>query len=262
MLTSDPPPHRDRTRKPHAATSHRRVDEHMRPRHTRGGLYCGQRGGCAIEPRGLRVVDDYSQPTSLPGTPLQQYTRVCPPPGIFTKPVYGRSRDVPPRLPSSCTAARTKAELTAGRHESPPNRQTRAGGEARPGGAASAAYPREGGKSSTRPDVAEMPVRQEEQVPAPRGHLIPVRLLHASCSSPGGVGEAAALVLATQEFVASGGGRPSDRRRRSAASPGRTGSHGRGSRRGWWRSVAAASRPARRAPAFRRCGSLRSGLCL
>src|ERR1019366_6056747 len=50
----------------------------------------------------------------------------------------------------------------------------------------------------------------------------------------------AALVLATQEFVANGGGRPSDRRRRSAASPGRTGSRGRGSRRGCWRSKPAA----------------------
>jgi hypothetical protein len=50
--------------------------------------------------------------------------------------------------------------------------------------------------------------------------------------SPGGAGEAAALVLATQEFVANCGGRPSDRRRRSAASPGRTGSRGRVGRHG------------------------------
>ena len=43
------------------------------------------------------------------------------------------------------------------------------------------------------------------------------------CSSPGGAGEAAALVLATREFVANGGGRPSDPRRWSAASPRWTG---------------------------------------
>src|SRR5664279_1190727 len=53
---------------------------------------------------------------------------------------------------------------------------------------------------------------------------------------PDGAGAAAALVLATQEFVANGRGRPSDRRRRSAAWPGRTGSRGRVGRRGCWRS--------------------------
>ena len=46
------------------------------------------------------------------------------------------------------------------------------------------------------------------------------RVLDAWCGSPTGAGEAAALVLATQEFVANGGGRSSLRRRRSAASPG------------------------------------------
>ena len=50
-------------------------------------------------------------------------------------------------------------------------------------------------------------------------------------AGPGGAAEAAALVLATQEFVANGGGRPS-RRRWSAASPGRTGSLGRVGQRG------------------------------
>jgi hypothetical protein len=44
------------------------------------------------------------------------------------------------------------------------------------------------------------------------------------------------LLCLLQEFVANGGGRPSGRRRRSAASPGRTGSRGCAGRRGWWRS--------------------------
>jgi hypothetical protein len=57
-------------------------------------------------------------------------------------------------------------------------------------------------------------------------------------SSPGRPGEAAALVLAIQEFVASGGGRPSLRRGRSAASPGRTGSRGGAGRRSGSRSRA------------------------
>jgi hypothetical protein len=56
-----------------------------------------------------------------------------------------------------------------------------------------------------------------------------------------GHGGAAALVLATQEFVANGGRRPSCRRRRSAGSPGRTGSLGRVGQRGCWRSAAGAS---------------------
>jgi hypothetical protein len=62
------------------------------------------------------------------------------------------------------------------------------------------------------------------------------RLVLSEVSSPDGAGAAAALVLATQEFVANGRGRPSDRRRRSAAWPGRTGSRGRVGRRGCWRS--------------------------
>lgn len=45
------------------------------------------------------------------------------------------------------------------------------------------------------------------------------RLRLSEVSSPGGAGEAAALVLATQEFVANGGGRPSGRRRWSAHRP-------------------------------------------
>jgi hypothetical protein len=40
-------------------------------------------------------------------------------------------------------------------------------------------------------------------------------------STPCGAGEAAVLVLATQEFVANGGGRPSGRRRWSARRGGR-----------------------------------------
>jgi hypothetical protein len=56
-------------------------------------------------------------------------------------------------------------------------------------------------------------------------------------SCPGEAGEAAALVLATQEFVASRVGRRSGRRRQSAASPGRTGSRGGVRRRGWWRPL-------------------------
>ena len=62
----------------------------------------------------------------------------------------------------------------------------------------------------------------------------PLRLKQQSTDAS----EAAALVLATQGFVADGGGRRSDRRRRSAASPGRTGSLGRLGRRGCWRSGA------------------------
>ena len=56
-------------------------------------------------------------------------------------------------------------------------------------------------------------------------------LLVSEVSSPGGAAEAAGLVLATQEFVANGGGRPS-RRRWSGASPGRTSSLGRVGQRG------------------------------
>jgi hypothetical protein len=74
-----------------------------------------------------------------------------------------------------------------------------------------------------------------------RGQAI-ARLELSGGSSPSGAREAAALVLATREFVANGGGRPSRRRRRSVASPGRTGSRGRVGRRGWWRSVAVVSR--------------------
>ena len=77
-------------------------------------------------------------------------------------------------------------------------------------------------------------------------------LLLSEVSSPGDAREAAALVLATQEFVANGGGRPSCRRRQSAASPGRTGSRGRVGRRGWCpcRSLAGRSRPARECRCF------------
>ena len=66
-------------------------------------------------------------------------------------------------------------------------------------------------------------------------------LLLSEVSSPGGAVEAAALVLAVQEFVASGGGWPSGRRRESAASPGRRVSSGRVGGRGCWRSGGAAS---------------------
>jgi hypothetical protein len=62
-------------------------------------------------------------------------------------------------------------------------------------------------------------------------------------SCPGDAGEAAAVVLATQEFVANGVGRRSDRRHRSAASPGRTGSRGRVGRRRSWRSIAELPEP-------------------
>ena len=48
----------------------------------------------------------------------------------------------------------------------------------------------------------------------------PLLLLDAWSGSPGGAGKAAALVIAIQEFVANGGGRPpAGRRLRSAASP-------------------------------------------
>jgi hypothetical protein len=74
-------------------------------------------------------------------------------------------------------------------------------------------------------------------------------LLLSEGSCPGDAGEAAALVLPIQEFVANGGGRPSRRRRGSAASPGRTGSRGRVGRRGWWRSNSTAMRSAWSTPA-------------
>jgi hypothetical protein len=79
------------------------------------------------------------------------------------------------------------------------------------------------------------------------------RLPLSEGSSPGDASEAAPLVRSIQEFVASGGGRPSGRRRRSAVSPGRTGSRGRVGGRGWWRSVAAASGPVRCTPVFLGC---------
>ena len=60
-------------------------------------------------------------------------------------------------------------------------------------------------------------------------------------------------MLAIQEFVASGGGWPSGRRREGAVSPGRTGSRGRVGRRGWWRSVATASGPVRCTLVFLGC---------
>jgi hypothetical protein len=67
-------------------------------------------------------------------------------------------------------------------------------------------------------------------------------------------GEAAALVLATQEFVANGGGRPPGRRRQSAASPGRTRSRGAPRSCFYSRSDAAAR------PAFEPTPALKFGL--
>jgi hypothetical protein len=75
-------------------------------------------------------------------------------------------------------------------------------------------------------------------------------LVLSEVSSPGGAGEAAALVLATQEFVANGGGRSSLRRRRSAEAPGQTGSRGRDGRRGWSRSIAELGEPSVHAFSF------------
>jgi hypothetical protein len=71
------------------------------------------------------------------------------------------------------------------------------------------------------------------------------RPLVSGGSSPSHAGKTAALVLATQEFVANGEGRPPGRRRRSAAPPGRT---SRGGRRGCSRSLAEVS-ASRSAPA-------------
>ncbi len=96
----------------------------------------------------------------------------------------------------------------------------------------------------------------------------PARLLVSERSCPGGAAEAAALVLATQDFVANGGWRPSCRRRRSAASPGRTGSRGRVGRRGWLRSEAAplesptSSIETTACSPLRHAGIRRSGWCL
>ncbi len=75
----------------------------------------------------------------------------------------------------------------------------------------------------------------------PRRRQATAWLRLSEVSSPGGAVEAAALVLAIQEFVASGGGRASGRRRQSAASPGRRVSSGRVGGRGRWRSEGAAS---------------------
>jgi len=58
-------------------------------------------------------------------------------------------------------------------------------------------------------------------------------------------------VLLRSSWLTAEGGR--DRRRHSAASPGRTGSRGRVGGRGWWRSVATASGPVRRTPVFLGC---------
>ncbi len=57
-------------------------------------------------------------------------------------------------------------------------------------------------------------------------------------SSPGGDGEAVALVLATQEFVANTGGRPLRPAALECCLAGRTGSLGRVGQRGCWRSEA------------------------
>jgi hypothetical protein len=88
------------------------------------------------------------------------------------------------------------------------------------------------------------------RLPASAGLLLPFRCSRSARLDPatetaasrllqqsGRAGEAAALVLATQEFVANGGRRPSCRHRRSAAFPGRTDSRCRVGRRGsnhWW----------------------------
>jgi hypothetical protein len=58
---------------------------------------------------------------------------------------------------------------------------------------------------------------------------------------PGDAADTAALVLASQEFVANGGRRPSGRGRHTAASPGRTNSCGHICRRGWLRPRGAVS---------------------
>ena len=72
----------------------------------------------------------------------------------------------------------------------------------------------------------------------------PLLLLDAWSGSPGGAGKAAALVIAIQEFVANGGGRPpAGRRLRSVHTPDR--------RCGWWRSAAGVSSTTRRTSAIR-----------
>ena len=86
-------------------------------------------------------------------------------------------------------------------------------------------------------------------------------LLHAWSRSPGDAGEAAALVLATEEFVASDGRRTSCRRRQSAASPGRTGSRGRVGPRGCRRSAAGVSPEAEPAAASREEAAALASAC-
>jgi hypothetical protein len=74
---------------------------------------------------------------------------------------------------------------------------------------------------------------------------------YAWSGSPGGAGEAAALVFAIEESVANGGRRRSRRHRRNAASPGRAGSLGRVGQRGCWRSDPAVRAPPIARPWFR-----------
>ena len=84
----------------------------------------------------------------------------------------------------------------------------------------------------------ELPVRQRTQVCVgcrERASVAPPRLIQQSTDAS----EADAPVLASQEFVANGGGRPWSARN-GAASPGRTGSRGRIGRRGWGHSTGAA----------------------
>ncbi len=76
--------------------------------------------------------------------------------------------------------------------------------------------------------------RKAERTPVGPVSWLPV----SEVSSPGGDGEAAALVLATQEFVANTGGRPLRPAALECCIAGRTGSLGRVGQRGCWRSEA------------------------
>ena len=85
----------------------------MRLADTDNSVRGGQRGGCAIEPNGLRAVD--YQPADQSSRHIYEHgTPDCARgQSILTKPVYGRSSEVPPRVPSSQDRAATIAEVVS-----------------------------------------------------------------------------------------------------------------------------------------------------
>ena len=102
--------------------------------------------------------------------------------------------------------------------------------------------PRKAGKSASRSRCSSRP-RSRSCV---TNHSLPsatdrALLLDAWSDSPGGAGEAAALVVAAVGISASAGADQAAGDRETAASPGRTGSRSRVARCGYWRSDGAAT---------------------